>query len=285
LVHVANPRLSTTTPEAVFGTRRPLIGVLHLPPLPGSPLYDGTSMAAICDYVLRDADTLANGGLDALMIENAGDIPYLRSIQLEPETAACMAVVLGRVTSEHDCATGVICLSNGVETAMAVAKAGGGRFVRANLWTGAYVADAGIIESPAGMAMRYRKKICAEDILVMADVHVKHGAHTLTSDRPVSEHATDAEYFGADMLIATGQRTGDATPTTEVEAIKAGTVLPVYVGSGLSPENAAALMSVADGAIIGSYFRREGRWWQPVDQERVEKLMLTLRRVLSATQH
>ena len=283
MVRIVNPRLSSVTPEDVFGTSRPIIGVLHLPPLPGSPLYEGRSISTLCDAVLRDADTMTSAGIHALMIENAGDIPYLKSGQLEPETAACMAVILSRIKLEHSCATGVICLSNAVETAIAVAKAGDGQFVRANLWTGAYVADSGIIEAPAGKAMRYRKWIGADDILVMADVHVKHGAHALTSDRPVAEHATDAEYFGADILIASGQRTGDETLMSEVQAVKGGTVLPVYVGSGLSPKNAESLLSVADGAIVGSYLRRDGRWWEPVEKDRVEELMQVVNRVFQSS--
>jgi predicted TIM-barrel enzyme len=114
-------------------------------------------------------------------------------------------------------------------------------------------------------------------------VHVKFGAHAITADRSVAEQATDAEWFDADVLIATGARTGSPTQVGEVEQVRAGTNLPVIIGSGLDPEQVPSLFRVADGAIIGQWLKRDGHWWNPVDPHRVARLMaaVSLQRTLS----
>ncbi len=127
------------------------------------------------------------------------------------------------------------------------------------------------------MALRFRRRIAAGDIAVLADVHVKHGSHSIVADRPVPEQARDAEFFAADALIATGSRTGDGTSTAEVSRIRAGSALPVLVGSGLSMEDVDDLIAVADGAIVGSSLKTDGSWWQPVSEDRVKELMSRVR--------
>ena len=116
-----------------------------------------------------------------------------------------------------------------------------------------------------------------EYIAVFADVHVKHGSHAIVADREVAEQARDVEFFGADVLIATGSRTGDPTAVEGVEDIRAGTSRPVLIGSGLNPANAADLLRVADGAIVGSWFRTSGDMWGSVDLAKVSSLMEQVR--------
>ena len=130
--------------------------------------------------------------------------------------------------------------------------------------------------------MRYRAAIKAKDVAIFADVHVKFGAHAITADRSIAEQATDAEWFDADVLIATGARTGSPTEAGEVEQVAAGTNLPVIVGSGLDPDQVPALLSVADGAIVGQWIKEEGRWWNPVDPRRVETLMAAVAKARGA---
>lgn len=121
--------------------------------------------------------------------------------------------------------------------------------------------------------MRYRKAIDAQDVRILADVHVKFGAHAITADRDVAEQATDAEWFDADVLIATGTRTGSLTQPEEVANVRAGTNLPVIVGSGLDPDQLDSLFAVADGAIVGQWLKVDGLWWNHVDPERVAALV------------
>ena len=168
---------------------------------------------------------------------------------------------------------GINVLANGAKVALAVAKAAGAGFIRVNQWCNAYVANEGLIEGPAAEALRYRSSIDASDVRIFADSHVKHGSHAITADRSIAELTRDLEWSGADVVIATGQRTGDAAAPEEIEAVKAATVLPVLVGSGVTPENAAQILATAHGCIIASALKVDGAWWNPVDPERCQAFM------------
>jgi len=215
---------------------------------------------------------LAEGGIDGVMVENAGDMPFNRPEDIGPETVAALTAACAEIRSAIDVPFGVTCVANGVVPGLAVVKATGGSWVRANQWVNAYVANEGFLNGPAPQALRYRKAIGAEDVKILADVHVKFGAHAITADRDITEQATDAEWFDADVLIATGTRTGSPTSPAEVADVRAGTHLPVIVGSGLNPDQAPTLLSVADGAIVGAWLKVDGHWWNPVDPRRVEAL-------------
>lgn len=258
--------------QELFSAKKPIIGMVHLLPLPGSPRYGG-SMAQVIDAALADAAALEAGGVSGLQIENAGDIPFLPPGEISWETAAAMAVVAQELTKATKLPVGINVLANGVLPALAVAAAAGLRWVRCNQWVNAYIANEGYVAGAAPQATRYRARLKAEHVKIFADVHVKHGAHAIVADRSIREQAADAEWFDADVLIATGTRTGGETEVAEVEEIRRGTVLPVIIGSGLTPENAPRLLRVADGAIVGSYVKVDGKWWNPVDVDRVRRLM------------
>jgi membrane complex biogenesis BtpA family protein len=259
--------------EAIFGRRKVVIGVIHSRPLPGAPAYEGESMASIVDYAVEEARRYEAGGLDGLIVENHGDIPFAKPDRLGPETAACMAVMTDAVRRASRLPVGVNVLANGAIQAFAIAKAAGAAFIRVNQWTNAYVANEGLMDGPAGEAMRYRAALQARSVRVFADVHVKHGAHAITGDRSIPELARDAEFFDADVAIATGQRTGDAATPDEIRAIAEGCSLPVVIGSGVTPGNIGQILSLADGVIIASYLKQDGVWWNPVDPERVRAFM------------
>ena len=264
--------------EAIFGRRRAVIGVIHLPALPGAPAYDGQSMDSLARFALDEAERYRAGGVDGLIVENHGDIPFAKPDELGPETAACMAVITQGVRLASGLPVGVNVLANGAVAALAVAKAAGAAFVRVNQWANAYVANEGFMEGRAGAASRYRAWLRARDVKVFADVHVKHGAHAITGDRAIGELARDVEFFDADVAIATGQRTGDAASLDEVRAIAAGTSLPVAVGSGVNPDNVGDILSIADAVIVASYLKRDGVWWNPVDPERLAVFMREVER-------
>ena len=269
--------------EAIFDHPKPIIGMIHLAPLPGAPRYDGQPVEEIYAAGVSDALTMSEAGIDGIIVENAFDLPFARPEAIGPETVAALTAACLRVREAVDLPIGITCVANGVIPALAIAKAVGARFVRANQWVNAYVANEGFINGPAGEALRYRSKIGAQDVRIFADVHVKFGAHAITSDRTIPEQARDAEFFDADLLIASGQRTGSPTDTTEVLAIRSGTSLPVIVGSGLDVGNAAELLSVADGAIVGSSLKTGGVWWNPVDPIICKELMEVVRSVRNRT--
>lgn len=268
--------------HSIFGVAKPLIGDIHLLPLPGTPRYRGEPLSAIVERACADAEAFAAGGMDGVMVENHGDIPFLKPGEIGPEIVAAMSVVADAVRRRVDLPLGVNLLANGAVGALAIAKAAGARFIRVNQWVNAYVSNEGLIEGESARALRFRRQIGADDVAIFADVHVKHGSHAIVDDRPVSEQASDVEFYDADVAIATGNRTGDAVPEGEIAAIRGGTRLPVIAGSGITPENAPKLLPLLDGAIVGSSLKRDGVWWNPVERGRVEALVAAARRLREA---
>jgi membrane complex biogenesis BtpA family protein len=259
--------------EHLFAVAKPVIGTIHVLPLPGAPRYAGGPMRDVVRRAVADAVACVDGGVDGLIVENEGDIPFRKPERVGPETVAGLTAVTVAVREAVSVPVGINCLANAVIQSLAVARATGGAFVRANQWANAYVANEGIVEGAAAEALRFRGAIRGEHIRVFADVHVKHGSHAIVADRSVAEQTRDVEAFDADVLIATGNRTGDATRVEEVAQIKDATDRPVLVGSGLTSANAVSLLEVADGVIVGSALKRDGVWWNEVERPRVAALM------------
>jgi membrane complex biogenesis BtpA family protein len=257
----------------IFQKTKVAIGVLHCPPLPGTPRYDGEAVEALYDRALRDAEAYVEGGIDGLIIENHGDLPFLKPHRIGPETAAAMAVITDRVRRAFDVPLGINVLANAGIPALAIAKSAGAAFIRVNQWANAYVANEGFIEGEAAEILRYRASISAKDVLIFADTHVKHGAHAIVADRSISELTRDVEFFDADAVIATGQRTGDSVDLQELEEIGRATRLAVLVGSGVTLSNVGAILERAAGVIIGSSLKMDGTWWSAVDRQKVARFM------------
>lgn len=266
----------------LFGRRQAVIGVIHALPLPGSPHYDGAPMEAIYDHACAEAERYRDGGVDGLIVENHGDIPFAKPDELGPETAACMSVMTERVRRTVGLPVGINVLANAAVQALAVAKASGAAFVRVNQWANAYVANEGFMEGKAGAASRYRAWLRANDVAVFADVHAKHGAHAIVADRTLGELTRDAEFFDADAVIVTGQRTGDGARLDELETVRNSTKLPVLVGSGVTPDNVAAIFGHADAVIVASALKHEDGWWNEVDPVRLARFMDVVKRVRAA---
>ena len=264
--------------QAIFKVNKPLIGNVHCAPLPGTPRYKGESIASIVERAIEDAQAYATGGMDGLLIENHGDIPFLPPGEIGPEIIAAMSVVVKAVAEAVDLPYGLDLLANGAIGALAIAKATNARFIRVNQWVNAYVANEGLVQGESGRALRYRRMIGAEHVAIFADVHVKHGAHAITGDRGVAELARDTEFYDADVAIATGNRTGDSIPAEEIRSVRAGTSLPLIGGSGLALDNAVPLMAELDGCIVGSSLKYDGVWWNQVDAARVEAFVNKVRR-------
>ena len=255
--------------SALFGRDKALIGVVHLLPLPGAPRYDGGGVAAIYERGLADARAYVENGLDGVIVENHGDVPFAKPDAIGPEVAAHMAVITDRIRVACGCPVGVNVLANAPIPALAVASAGGAGFIRVNQWANAYVANEGLLDGEAAAAMRYRAALRQNGIRVFADAHVKHGAHAITGDRAVEELVRDLAFFDADAVIATGQRTGHAADLGYIQAIKQASHLPTLVGSGVTPDNVADILAIVDGVIVASSLKQGGVWWNPVEPARV----------------
>jgi hypothetical protein len=264
--------------RSLFGREKAVIGVVHLLPLPGSPRFDGEAVEAIYQRGLDDARAYLEGGCDAVIVENHGDVPFAKPDDIGPETSAHMSVVADRIRREFGRPIGINVLANAAIPALAIASASGAGFVRVNQWANAYVANEGFIEGEAARAMRYRGQLRAKGIRIFADAHVKHGAHAIVADRPVEEQVKDLAFFDADAVIATGQRTGHAADLSYIRMIKEASGLPTLVGSGVTPDNARDILAIVDGVIVASSLKHEGVWWNAVDPERVKRFFAGLSR-------
>ena len=263
------------TLKEIFGVKKPIIGMIHLRPLPGSPRYSPAElgMKEITSIALEEARILEDSGVDGLQVENIWDFPYMKGERIGHETAAALAVVTDRVRTAANIPVGVNCHLNGGRASLAAAIAAGARWIRVFEWVNAYISHTGLTEGIGGDLARYRHYLGADEIKFMCDVNVKHGSHFIISDRTVEEQAHDAESEGAEMIVVTGFETGIAPNPAKVKSFAECVKVPVIIGSGLTEENAAELLKFADGAIVGSYFKKDNDWRNPVDGKRVSKFM------------
>jgi membrane complex biogenesis BtpA family protein len=259
----------------LFNTRRkPVIGMLHVPALPGSP-QNKLGFDALVDWVLRDAKALAGGGIDALILENFGDVPF-HPHRVPPHTVAFMAVLAREVRLYLDLPLGINVLRNDSASALAIAAAVAAEFIRVNIYTGARLTDQGVIQGVAHRLLRYRKLLGC-DVKIFADVDVKHSAPLAA--RELSEEVEETVSRGcADGIIVTGSATGKQTALEDLKrATASARGTPVLAGSGVDLMNVAAVLAVADGLIVGTAFKRDGVSTNPVDSERVRAFMEAVR--------
>jgi membrane complex biogenesis BtpA family protein len=257
--------------DSLFPNPKPVIGMIHVGALPGAPTSKLT-IGELTEMALREAETYREGGVDGIMIENMHDAPYLRG-SVGPEIVAAMAVIAQALKVESKLPVGVQILAAANIEAMAVAHAAGLDFIRAEGYAFAHVADEGLIQSSAAELLRYRKFIGAERVQVWADIKKKHSSHAITADINLGEMAAAVEFMRGDAVIITGSATGEPPRIEDVREAKERTSLPVLLGSGLSADNIADFYAIADGFIIGSSFKTDGHWANPVELSRVERLM------------
>ncbi len=272
----------TSAIQDIFSRSKVVIGVIHCAPFPGAPKYRGKTVGDIIDRALYDAENYLSGGVHGLIIENHGDIPFSKPEDIGPETAALMAVITDNIRRRFQVPLGINVLANAAVPALATALAGGADFIRVNQWANAYIANEGFIEGAAAKALRYRSQLRAEHIRVFADSHVKHGSHAIVADRAIAELTRDVEFFDADAVIATGQRTGDSATLSEIDDIRSATSLPLLVGSGVTPGNVGEILGRTQGVIVASALKQDGVWWNPVDPARVKHFMSVAKTALEA---
>lgn len=254
-----------------FKTVKPVIGMVHLTALPGTPASTRT-LREIETIAVREARIFKDAGLEGMMIENIHDTPYLRN-GVGPEIVAAMAVIARAVRESVALPCGVQVLAAANREALAVALAAGLDFIRAEGFAFAHVADEGIIQSSAAELLRFRKQIGAGAIQVWADIKKKHSSHAITADLPIGQTAHAVEFMRGDAVIVTGAITGDSPQPEEVREVKRVTRLPVILGSGITAANLAKYWDDADGFIVGSDFKTDGDWANPVDPKRVRRFM------------
>src|SRR6476660_3470917 len=255
----------------IFTNSKPVIAVIHIGALPGTPRNTQT-VSGLVESARREARLYRESGVDAVMIENMHDVPYLRG-EVGPEIVAAMTAIGSEVKAECQLPVGIQILAGANIEAMAVAHAADLDFIRAEGYAYAHVADEGLIQASAAELLRYRNMIGAERVQVWADVKKKHSAHAITADVSLGETAETVEFMGADCVIVTGSVTGEAPKVADVQEAKSHCRLPVFLGSGISENNIEQFYDEADGFIIGSAFKIGGLWSNTIDPASVTRFV------------
>jgi len=256
--------------ERVFGDAKPVIGMVHLGALPGSPLFDRQSgIEGLLDAARNDLAALQAAGFDAVMFGNENDRPY--ELAVDVASTATMACVIGRLRSEITVPFGMNVLWDPLSS-IALAAATGADFVR-EIFTGTYASDMGAWTPDAGKAMRYRDRLNRRDLAMLFNVSAEF-AYSL-DQRPLPDRARSAVFSSIpDAVLVSGQITGEAASISDLEAVKA--VLPdtpVLANTGVKHETVADVLRVADGCIVGSSLKIDGNTWNAVDPERAAEFM------------
>ena len=260
--------------EEIFEVDKPIIGVVHLKPLPGSPNYEG-DLEAIINFALQEAKKLEEGGVDGIIVENFWDSPFKKVVR-DPVTISAMTLIVKEVIRNSSIPIGVNLLRNSAIEAAAIASTAGAKFIRVNVYVETIATDSGIIEPAAPKLLDYmgKRKI---KLGILADVNVKHGAPIVR--REVKYVAREALERGqATAVIITGEKTGESPKEVTLRELRVDGIKPILIGSGLNLEN-VNLLKNADGAIVGTFFKKNGEIWREIDVSRVKKLMERVKQI------
>jgi hypothetical protein len=255
---------------------KPIIGMVHLLGLPGSPKYDSkTGINGNLEWAMNDARALESGGVDAMMFCNEFDVPYAKKVG--PETVAAMSHIASRVTEKISVPHGISVLFDFFAT-IAIAKATGADFARVIL-TGAYVGDYGIMDTFGPELLRYRKYIDADRVKLFTNISGEFGAPL--ASRPIEIAAKGAVFVGlGDALIVQGPMTAMETSIDQIKKVKEMVHdVPVLAGTGVTKDNVEATLRYADGAIVGTSLKVAGNTWNRVDESRVKDFMNVVKKV------
>lgn len=255
---------------------KPVIGVIHLGALMGSPLYDNNPKA-VYEQALREA-AIFERYVDGIIIENFGDAPFYPDC-VPVETVAAMTAIGRDIRQKTNLPLGINVLRNDAAAAMAIATAIEAQFIRVNVHLNAVVADQGIIEGKAYETLRLKKRL-GSDVLVLGDVAVKHASPLAGAVDLGLEVKELVERGLADGLIVSGSRTGVATNVADLLKVKANTATAVLIGSGMTAQNFGDF-GAADGFIVGSFFKENGRATNQVEEKRVAEFMEAVNEALA----
>lgn len=262
--------MSLTT---IFKNGTPVIGVVHLLPLPTSPNWGG-DLQRVIDRAEQEAAALASGGVNGLIVENFFDAPFSKH-QVDPAIVSAMSLVIQRIQQLVALPIGINVLRNDARSAMAIAACVNAQFIRVNVLTGVMATDQGLIEGCAYDLLRYRREL-GSDVKILADVLVKHARPLGSPNLTTAVHETIGRGL-ADGIILSGWATGSPPSLEDLELAKAAAKdTPVFIGSGANWENVGKLIQSADGVIVASSLKRKGDINQPIDPIRVRQFIESL---------
>lgn len=276
---MASPNSKLVDLIQIFKTANPIIGVVHLLPLPTSPRWGG-SLRAVVERAAQEATALASGGVNGIIVENFFDAPFTKG-QVDPAVVSAMTLIVHQLMDLLTLPVGINVLRNDAHSGLAIASCVGAKFIRVNVLTGVMATDQGLIEGQAHELLRYRREL-GSDVKILADVLVKH-ARPLGSPNLTTAVQETIQRGLADGVILSGWATGSPPTLEDLELAKAAAEgTPVFIGSGASWENISTLMGAADGVIVSSSLKRHGRIEQTIDPIRVSQFVEATRRCLAA---
>jgi uncharacterized protein len=257
----------------MFTKPKPVIGMVHLPPLPGAVGYSGYPMSEIIDFALKDAATLVENGVDGLIVENMWNIPFTVGMKTSPEEMCAQAVAAAEVIKSVNVPVGINVVHNGARVVLGIAIAAGAKFMRICLLTGAAVWDSGEFDHGCARELLSARKLNqAEHIKIFCDVDKKHSVRFPGID--LATHIEWTEFYLADAMIITGRMTGNAPDLEKVKTAKElAKGRPILMGSGMTAENVAGFLRVADGCIVGYGMKDAGHPDRPVNPDNVKRFM------------
>lgn len=256
--------------EKIFGKKNPVIGVVHLLPLPTSARWGG-NLNAVMERAEQEATALAAGGVDGIIIENFFDAPFTKD-NVDPATISAMTLIVDRIMNLVMLPIGLNVLRNDAKAGLAIASCVEASFIRVNVYTGVMATDQGLIEGKAHEIQKYRRELDA-DVAIFADVLVKHASQLGNIDLTTAVKDT-IERGLADAVIVSGETTGLPPLREDLElAQSAVDGIPILIGSGATPENIADLMTFADGVIVSSSLKRYGKINETIDPTRVSQFI------------
>ncbi len=256
--------------EFFGGKAKVVIGMVHLPALPGTPLYDAAGgMARIVEAALADIAALQDGGIDAVMFGNENDRPY--TLKAPAASVAAMSAAIAAVRHAIRVPFGVNYLWDPVAS-VEIAVATGAQFVR-EIFTGVYASDMGLWAPDCYGALRARRDLGRPDLKLLYNINAEFAAPL--DARPIALRARSAVFSSlADAILVSGPITGTAVDRSDLRAVReAVTQVPVFANTGVTEANVADVLGVADGCIVGTFFKEDGITWNKVDPERVRRLM------------
>ena len=261
--------------QKTFGTSKPIIAMVHFPPLPGAPHYDaGRGIDGIVDAAAADLAKLQDGGVDAVMFGNEGDRPY--QLQAPPEGLAAMSAAVGALKRELRIPFGVNYLWDPVAS-VALGVATGAAFAR-EIFTGVYESDMGLWQPDAAGALRLRHNLGRNDMRLMFNINAEFASPL--GSRGIEARARSAVFSSlADIILVSGPITGQPATANDLRVVKQAVEVPVFANTGVNIDNVRDTLSVADGVVIGTHFKVDGNTWNPVDGERVKRFMDAVRRL------
>jgi membrane complex biogenesis BtpA family protein len=263
----------------LFNTANPIIGVVHLLPLPTAARWGG-SLKAVIERAEQEATALAAGGVDGIIVENFFDAPFPKE-QVDPAVVSAMTLIVDRIMNLVVVPVGLNLLRNDAKSALAIASCVNAQFIRVNVLTGIMATEQGLIEGKAHELLRYRRELGAE-IAILADVLVKHAYPVGTPNLTAAVRET-RERGLADAVIVSGWATGCPPSWEDLEvAAAAANGTPILIGSGANWENIGKLLQVADGAIVASSLKRQGKISETIDPIRVAQFMEAARQATAA---